>query len=144
MGYLSCPENKVWLAASKAICFIWETARTCNSVSHLLKSVVREIRTLRCVGAGTGRPALRPGSEGETPSDYSPQRFREEIEAESVSYLVCKRNGVSPKSESYLAQFVSENMTISDIDLYPVMRAAGQVETLLALTSPTKYGHTKK
>jgi len=38
-----------------------KAARTCNSVSHLLKSVVREIRTLRCVGAGFGRPALRPG-----------------------------------------------------------------------------------
>ena len=67
-----------------------------------------------------------------------------EIEAESVSYLVCKRNGVTPKSETYLAEFVTENTTINDIDLYPVMRAAGQVETLLALTSPTKYGHTKK
>jgi len=69
---------------------------------------------------------------------------QQEIEAESVSYLVCKRNGVTPKSESYLAQFVIENTTISDIDLYPVMRAAGQVETLLGLTSHTKYGNTKK
>lgn len=67
-----------------------------------------------------------------------------EIEAESVSYLVCKRNGVTPKSESYLAQFVTENTTINDIDLYPVMRAAGQVETILGLASPTKYGNTKK
>ena len=67
-----------------------------------------------------------------------------EIEAESVSYLVCKRNGVTPKSETYLAEFVTENTTINDIDLYPVMRAAGQVETVLGLTSPTKYGNTKK
>ena len=69
---------------------------------------------------------------------------KREIEAESVSYLVCKRNGVTPKSETYLAEFVTENMTINDIDLYPVMRAAGQVETILGLTSPTKYGNTKK
>ncbi len=54
MGYLSCPENTVWLAASKAIRFIRKAARTCNSVSHLLKSVVREIRMLRCVGQGSG------------------------------------------------------------------------------------------
>ncbi len=69
---------------------------------------------------------------------------KREIEAESVSYLVCKRNGVTPKSEAYLAEFVTGNTTINDIDLYPVMRAAGQVETILGLTSPTKYGNTKK
>ena len=65
MGNLSWPENTVWLAASKAFRFICKAARTCNSVSHLLKSVVREICTLRCVGAGTGRPGLRPGGNGQ-------------------------------------------------------------------------------
>jgi len=69
MGYLSCPENTVWLAASKAIRFIRKAARSCNSVSHPLKSVVREIRMLRCVGAGYGRPALRPGVSGQ---DFGP------------------------------------------------------------------------
>ena len=80
MGYLSCPENTVWLAASKAISFIWKAARTCNSVSHLLKSVVREICTLRCVGAGTGRPGLRPGAGGEIPLVYSPRNNQDRSE----------------------------------------------------------------
>ena len=62
-----------------------------------------------------------------------------ELEAESVAYLVCARNGVKSKSETYLTNYVTENTEIDHIDLYQVMRAAGQIETLLGLTAPTKY-----
>jgi hypothetical protein len=34
---------------------------------------------------------------------------------------------------------MKENTTVEQIDLYQIMRAAGQVETLLGLVSPTKY-----
>lgn len=61
-----------------------------------------------------------------------------ELEAESVGYLVCKRNGVTPKSETYLADHVKNNTT-DHIDVYQVMRAAGQVEALLDLTVQGKY-----
>jgi hypothetical protein len=62
-----------------------------------------------------------------------------ELEAESVAFIVCSRNGVKSKSESYLANYVNENTTVDKIDIYQVMRAAGQVETLLGLTARTKY-----
>lgn len=62
----------------------------------------------------------------------------EEIEAESVAYLVCRRNQITPKSQTYLANFVSQDMTTDDIDLYQVLRAAGQVEALLGLSRPTR------
>jgi hypothetical protein len=62
-----------------------------------------------------------------------------ELEAESVSYIVCSRNGVQSKSESYLTNYVDNNTTVDQIDIYRVMRAAGQVETLLGLTAHTKY-----
>jgi hypothetical protein len=62
-----------------------------------------------------------------------------EIEAESVAYLVSLRNGVTPKSQVYLSSFVQRNQTVDDIDLYQVMRAAGQVEALLGLTRSTKF-----
>lgn len=64
---------------------------------------------------------------------------QQELEAESVAYLVCKRNGVESKSETYLSNYVTTNTTVDHVDLYQVMRAAGQVETLLGLTSHTKY-----
>lgn len=40
-----------------------------------------------------------------------------EIDAESVAFLICKRNGVTSKSESYLADYVHQNTTIEHLDL---------------------------
>jgi antirestriction protein ArdC len=68
----------------------------------------------------------------------------EELEAESVAYLVCKRNGVDCKSERYLTDYVERHTTVGDLDIYQVMRAAGQVETLLNLTEHTKYDKPAK
>ena len=62
-----------------------------------------------------------------------------ELEAESVAYLVCARNGVQSKSETYLSNYVKEHTTVGEIDLYQVMRAAGQVEALLGLTTRIRY-----
>lgn len=64
---------------------------------------------------------------------------QQELEAESVAYLVCARNGVKSKSQTYLAGYVSQNDTIDNLDLYQVMRAAGQVEILLGVTTHTKF-----
>jgi IrrE N-terminal-like domain len=65
-----------------------------------------------------------------------------ELEAESVAFLVCKRNGVTSKSETYLANFVGQHTTVGDLDIYQIMRAAGQVETLLGLGAQS--GFTKR
>jgi hypothetical protein len=62
-----------------------------------------------------------------------------ELEAESVAYLVSARNGVTSASKAYLKDFVKENTTISDLDVYQVMRAAGQVETTLDLGRKSKF-----
>ena len=64
---------------------------------------------------------------------------QQELEAESVAYLVCKRNGITSKSETYLSNYVEEHTTVDNIDFYQVMRAAGQVETMLRLTLHTRY-----
>ena len=56
-----------------------------------------------------------------------------ELEAESVSYLVCKRHGVETSAASYLSEYVKANTTIGHLDVYHVMRAAGHVERLLEI-----------
>jgi len=71
-------------------------------------------------------------------------KSQKELEAESVAFLVCARNGVTSKSETYLKDYVAKNTTIDQIDLYQVMRAAGQVETLLGLVAQTKYDRPLK
>ena len=62
-----------------------------------------------------------------------------EIEAESVAYLVCERNGVKTKSETYLSHFVGNGGKPETLDLYQITRAAGQVEIILNLTKHTKF-----
>jgi len=62
---------------------------------------------------------------------------QQEIEAESVAYIVCCRQNITPKSQTYLSKYVKDGTGADDesigMDFYQVMRAAGQVETLLGL-----------
>lgn len=68
------------------------------------------------------------------PDRPRPDHNTREIEAESVAYIVCHRNGVEPKSQTYLSEFVDETTTTDQLDIYQIMRAAGQVESLLGLS----------
>lgn len=70
-----------------------------------------------------------------------------ELEAESVAYIVCGRNGVENNSKTYLAAYVKENTTVETVetlDLYQVMRASGQVETLLGLAARARFDRPSK
>ena len=82
---------------------------------------------------------LGPDKNHNIPERPRVNHSQRELEAESVAYLVCARNGVTSKSETYLSNYVETNTTVDDIDLYQIMRAAGQVETLLGLTAHTKF-----
>ena len=69
---------------------------------------------------------------------------QEELEAESLAYLVCKRNGVESKSEEYLSSYVQANTTVEHLDLYFLFKAAGQIETVLQLGEMVSFGPRKK
>lgn len=56
-----------------------------------------------------------------------------EIEAESVAYLVCNRAGIQPRSEPYLSQFFASDQPMPDFDVYAVLIAVGQIESVLDL-----------
>lgn len=62
-----------------------------------------------------------------------------EIEAESVAFIVCQRNGIEPKSQTYLSAFVEADTSLEDVDVYQVMRAAGQVETILGVATRSRF-----
>lgn len=74
------------------------------------------------------------------PMDFT----QRELEAESVAYLVCARNGVSSESEKYLATYVQDHTTIANLDVYQVLRAAGQIETLLGIGAQTRIEGRKQ
>lgn len=78
-------------------------------------------------------PDKKIGAPERSVGDHSQQ----ELEAESVAYIVCERSGVKSKSQTYLSDYVNANTTVEHIDVYQVMRAAGQVEALLGLAAHT-------
>lgn len=82
---------------------------------------------------------LGPDRKLNVPMRSQPEHRQREIEAESVAYIVCHRNDVQPKSQTYLAGFVSASTTPDDLDVYQVMRAAGQVESALQMQLTTKF-----
>lgn len=74
---------------------------------------------------------------------HSISHAKMELEAESVAYLVCKRYGVESKSEAYLANYVKENTLMGDIQLYLILKAAGQIEAVLNLGDMVSFGPKK-
>lgn len=67
-----------------------------------------------------------------------------ELEAESVAYLVAFRTGIESKSQTYLSSYVKNHEAVGALDLYSVMRAAGQVETILGLHRGSSFGPKPK
>lgn len=62
-----------------------------------------------------------------------------ELEAESISYVVCERNGVQSRAEAYLHRYVEEHTELDDAYIYAVMKAAGKIETMLKLAATTRF-----
>ena len=67
-----------------------------------------------------------------------------ELEAESVSYLVCRRNGVDSRADQYLADYVQQHTTVEAMDLDAILRSAGQIEGVLRLGGLTSFGPREK
>jgi hypothetical protein len=57
-----------------------------------------------------------------------------EIEAESVAYILCKRNGVDVHSEQYLSGFINGDTWLDNLEIHKILQAAGQAETKLGLS----------
>lgn len=70
--------------------------------------------------------------------------FVEELEAETVAYLVCERQGVRNESESYLAAFVGDTGAVTSLDIYAITKAVGRVEQALGLASTIDVGTDRK
>ena len=85
---------------------------------------------------------LGPDKKLKVPERRRLEHAKREIEAESVAYIVCERSGVHPKSQSYLSNFVQSDTSLEDLDIYQVMRAAGQVETILGIATRSRFDRT--
>jgi len=74
------------------------------------------------------------------PTRARPSKLHRELEAESASYIVCKRSGVESSSAKYLSGYLDSHPMIDDVDVHAVLRAAGQIEALLDLACHTSFG----
>jgi hypothetical protein len=64
VGHVPPDQAAATATATKALSPVPGVTSSCSAVNHLLKSVVREIRTLRSVGTGDGRPPPVTRSRG--------------------------------------------------------------------------------
>ncbi len=53
-----------------------------------------------------------------------------EFEAESTSYLICRRLGIDSPSDEYLASYLSRHEDVPSISLECIMKAAGLIEKM--------------
>lgn len=54
----------------------------------------------------------------------------EEIEAESISFLVCGRLGLKTSSDSYLSNYIEKHKEIPDISMEAILTVSGYIESL--------------
>jgi hypothetical protein len=86
-------------------------------------TLVHELAHLYCGHLGSPNPSWWPDRRGCSLEER-------EFEAESVSYLVCRRLGIDTPSEDYLAGYLEHNATVPSISLEAVMVAANLVERM--------------
>jgi hypothetical protein len=86
-------------------------------------TITHELGHLYCGHLGTINPLWWPDRRGLSHSMI-------EFEAESVSYLVCKRFGLDIAAEEYLAGYVGSQPEVPPISLECVMKAAGLIEKM--------------
>ena len=64
-----------------------------------------------------------------------------EVEAESAAYLVAMRNGLNPRSESYLSSYQG---AFAAIDVFAINRAANAVETAMGVSAQKLWNDKAK
>jgi hypothetical protein len=67
-----------------------------------------------------------------------------EIEAESVAYILCHRNGVDVKSDQYLSGYIDGKESFCDLEIHRILQVAGQIESRLELAERISWdlGHS--
>lgn len=60
-----------------------------------------------------------------------------EFEAESVSFIVCKRYGIHSNSDEYLSGYIQETSVIPNISIDTVLHVSGSIENAIKGKSPS-------
>jgi len=103
-------------------------------------TVIHEVGHLYCGHLGTINNKWWPDRRGLS-------KVTEEFEAESISYLICRRMGIDTPSDEYLSSYLKNNHDIPDISLECVMKTVGLIEQMgkqqLSLRKPQPQPKSK-
>ena len=94
-----------------------------QSLEAQYATIAHELAHLYCGHLGTPDIKLWPDRQ-------RLNHVTEEFEAESVSFMVCQRQGIQTTSPEYLSQFVKDHADIPSISMESVMKAAGLIERM--------------
>ena len=86
-------------------------------------TMVHELAHLYCGHLGTPNKKWWPDRRGLAEAV-------KEFEAESVTYLLCKRLGIDNPSDQYLADYMNQDQKVPPISLECIMKAAGLIEKM--------------
>ena len=86
-------------------------------------TLIHELAHLYCGHLGTPNLKWWPDRRG------LDKQIRE-FEAESISYLICKRLGIESTSDQYLAHYMNHNQEVPQISFECVMKVSGLIEQM--------------
>ena len=86
-------------------------------------TLIHELGHLYCGHLGTINNKWWPDRRGLS-------RITEEFEAESISYLICRRMGINTPADEYLSGYHENNQEIPNISLELVMKVVGLIEQM--------------
>lgn len=93
------------------------------SVEDMYSSLVHELGHIFCGHLGIDRHAWWPERENATING-------EDLEADAVAYLVCKRLGLQTRSAKYLARYVEKDQQLPVFSLNAVLQAVTYTEEM--------------
>jgi len=86
-------------------------------------TLIHELGHLYCGHLGTINNKWWPDRRGLS-------KITEEFEAESISYLICRRMGINTPADEYLSGYYKKNQDIPNISLELVMKVVGLIEQM--------------
>ena len=117
------PKNTPAVGQKRLPCKLTVTINERLSRNDQYSTLVHELAHIHCGHLGTDSDLWWP-DRGRVSKVVC------EFEAESVSYIVCSRLGLTTKSAEYLAGYANNDAALPPISLDTVLKAAGYIESL--------------
>ncbi len=95
------------------------------STNQKYATMVHELGHLYCGHLGSDKTAWWMDRR-----DHITTQVQREIEAESISYLVCKRRKIETSTAEYLADYAGKNISLPEFSIDAVLRVAGHIESM--------------